>query len=272
MKIARVFPRRTKASPDDALAFFGPPGMFTPLVDEVHVSVTFTWDIPKAELLARQWEQVAPVKMGGPALGDPGGEFTPGMYLKKGYVITSRGCPNSCWFCNVWKREGGIRELRRTEGWNVLDSNLLATPWGHQLRVFEMLGHQTERVRFTGGLEAARFNGKQLWWMKHLKPELMWFAYDTPDDYDPLARVAELFREHEPSALTGHRVRAYVLCGFKDDTREEAAERMMDVVELGIMPMAMLYNKGEGLPDRKEWIHFQKLWARPHIVGKRMSI
>ena len=27
--------------------------------DEVHVSVTFTWDIPIAEWLAKQWEPVA---------------------------------------------------------------------------------------------------------------------------------------------------------------------------------------------------------------------
>lgn len=268
--IARVFPRKTKATPDDPLVFFGPPGMFTPKVDEVHVSVTFTWDIPKAELLARQWEGVAPVHIGGPALGDPGGDFTPGMYVKKGYVMTSRGCPNQCWFCDVWKREGDIWELPITEGWNVLDSNLLACSWEHQEAVFQMLKNQKERVRFTGGLEAERFTKEHLKWMVILKPEIMWFAYDCPGDYEPLDAVVKLFRRYEPSALTGHRVRAYVLCGFKGDTRKKAEERIMDVVELGIMPMAMLFNKGEGLPDRKEWIHFQKLWARPHIVGKKM--
>ena len=58
-----------------------------------------------------------PVHMGGPAFNMPGGDFVPGMYLKKGYVITSRGCPNRCWFCSVPRREGGrLRELPITEG------------------------------------------------------------------------------------------------------------------------------------------------------------
>ena len=29
----------------------------------------------------------------------PNGDFVPGMYLKKGYVITSRGCDKSCRHC-----------------------------------------------------------------------------------------------------------------------------------------------------------------------------
>jgi hypothetical protein len=35
---------------------------------------------------------VAPVKVGGPAFSAPGGDFIPGRYMKRGYVITSRGC------------------------------------------------------------------------------------------------------------------------------------------------------------------------------------
>lgn len=129
MQIARVFPRKTKATPDDELVFTKPPpkkGL--PDIDEVHISVTFTYDIPKAEQLAEEWGKIGiPVKLGGPAYNLPGGDFIPGLYLKKGYIITSRGCPNKCWFCSVPKREGNqIRELPITEGFNLLDDNLLA--------------------------------------------------------------------------------------------------------------------------------------------------
>jgi len=34
--IARVFPRRTRATPTDELAFIGEPGLFPPEVDAVH--------------------------------------------------------------------------------------------------------------------------------------------------------------------------------------------------------------------------------------------
>ena len=56
-------------------------------MDEVHVSVAFTWDIPRAEQLARAWEDVGvPVKIGGPAYGQPSGDFVPGLHLKHGYT------------------------------------------------------------------------------------------------------------------------------------------------------------------------------------------
>ena len=138
MKIIRVFPRRTNATPIDPLAYIGPPDLFAE-ADEVHISVAFTWDLPEAEKLAKQWAAVAPVRIGGPATGEPGGGFEPGRYLKPGYIITSRGCPNRCWFCSVWKREGDVRELPIRDGWNVLDDNLLACSDTHIKRVFAML-------------------------------------------------------------------------------------------------------------------------------------
>ena len=56
-RLIRVFPRKTKATPDDGLARFGPPDLFDE-ADEVHVSVTFTYDKPAAERLAEQWRHV----------------------------------------------------------------------------------------------------------------------------------------------------------------------------------------------------------------------
>ena len=124
-RIIRVFPRRTNATPTDELVRVRTTPSLFDEADEVHISVAFTWDIKYAEWLANQWKIVAPVKMGGPAFNERGGDFTPGMYMKKGYVITSRGCNNKCWFCSVPKREGGLRELPITDGWIVTDDNLL---------------------------------------------------------------------------------------------------------------------------------------------------
>ena len=160
-RIARVFPRRTKATPDDDLVFTDSPPMFPMEIDEVHVSVAFTYDMKQAEWLAMQWESVGvPVKMGGPAFNAPGGEFIPGRYLKLGYVITSRGCPNRCVYadgqkCMVPEREGyKLRELSIRDGWNVLDDNLLACSDDHVNAVFDMLKRQDRQPEFTGGLEA----------------------------------------------------------------------------------------------------------------------
>ena len=189
MPIARVFPRRTSATPDDEYAFVGEPPFveFLPSdIAEVHVSVTFTWDIPFARHLVQTWRHIAPVKIGGPALGSPALDFEPGMYLKQGYLFTSRGCPNNCWFCDVPRREGPLRELNVKEGWNILDSNLLACSEGHVRKVFDMLCHRKEKVLLTGGLEAERLREWHVELFEKAKVQEAFFAYDLPDDLPAL--------------------------------------------------------------------------------------
>lgn len=155
MKIARVFPRRTKATPTDELAFVGMPpliALYGQGIEEVHVSVTFTYDKPEAEYLADQWSMLGvPVKIGGPAYGKPAGEFIPGMYLRQGFTITSRGCRNKCWFCYVPKRQGGLTELEIKDGHILQDDNILGCSEEHIIKVFEMLGRQRERPVLSGG-------------------------------------------------------------------------------------------------------------------------
>jgi hypothetical protein len=259
-KIARIFPRKTTASPTDELAFFSSPGFFIPEIKEVHVSVLFTYDLPIAEKLAKEWERIAPVKIGGPALGDSGDEFIPGKYIKKGFVVTSRGCPNHCWFCKVWKNEGQkMRELPVCEGYNLLDSNLLACSETHISKVFEMLSRQKTPIEFSGGLEAAKFKPWHAEKISKLRLSQIFFAYDTPDDLDPLVEAGKLLRS---AGIGFKKSRCYVLIGYRGDTFEHAEKRLMQTVKAGFLPMAMLYRDAEGT-CLKEWRRFQKTWCRP---------
>jgi hypothetical protein len=276
MTIARVFPRVTNATPTDALAFYDGPGMFPPEVDEVHVSVAFTYDMDKAYTLAEQWRHVAPVKIGGPAMDAPGGEFVPGRYLKPGYVITSRGCPNNCQvdgtqFCSVPRREGRkVRELPITEGNNILDDNLLACSEAHIRKVFAMLKRQKYgRPMFTGGLEAARLKDWHVELLRLVRPKEIFFAYDTPDDYEPLVDAGRKLLE-AGFTTASHSLRAYVLIGYPKDTFEKAEARLMQVVKAGFLPMAMLYRDEKGQVS-KEWAKFQRFWARPATVNLKMK-
>ena len=265
----RVFPRQTKATPMDEVVRINCGPELWDEADEVHVSVAFTWDLPRAEWLAKQWAHVAPVKTGGPATGERSGDFVPGMYLKRGYVITSRGCPNHCWFCSVPKREGNIRELPITEGWNVLDDNLLACSDDHIRAVFKMLSRQKQLIEFTGGLEAARMKPWIAESLKALRPKQMFFAYDTPDDRIPLWRAGEMLRDagfavHPHS----HALRCFVLCGYRHDNMQSAEARMKDTMDAGFTPMAMLWKDETGKQDR-EWRKFQREWARPAIIHRK---
>jgi len=267
MRIIRVFPRRTKATPTDNLAYVGSPDMFAE-ADEVHISVTFSWDLPEAEKLEKEWKRIAPVKIGGPATGQKGENFTPGKYLKKGYVITSRGCNNQCWFCSVWKREGKIRELPITNGWNVLDDNLLACSENHIKSVFAMLAEQKgHRIEFTGGLEAKILKKWQAEELRKLKPAQIFFAYDTPDDLEPLVEAGKMLLSAGFSKKS-HVLRAYVLVGYHGDTFEKADKRIDQTMQAGFVPMAMLYKDGTTKPD-PAWIRFTWPRARPACLYQK---
>ena len=264
MPILRVFPRKTKATPEDEYVAIGSQGLFVPEdISEIHISVTFTWDLQEAEALAEQWSRYGNVKIGGPATGMRGEAFIPGMYLKHGYTITSRGCHNHCWFCSVPKREGALRELPITDGWNVLDDNLLCCSEKHIRAVFDMLKRQKQKPEFTGGIEAKLLKSWHIDLFREVKPKQIFFAYDTPDDLPPLEHAAKLFKE----AAYGNRnlLRCYVLIGYPGDSFDFATKRLETVKTLGFCPMAMLYRDFKG-DTTHEWRKFQRSWSRPAAI------
>ncbi len=270
MKIARVFPSRSKATPTDELCFFDEPPFQLVNCDEVHVSCTFTWDKLQAEYLAGAWRKRGYcVKLGGPAYGDPGGEFVPGRYLKKGYTITSRGCNNRCWFCYVWKREGGIRELPIADGWNVLDSNLLQCSETHIRHVFRMIENTGKRPLFTGGIDANRLEPWHVELFEKSNPERLYLAYDHPGEIDDVTRAVRMLK----SAITKkrHWLFCYVLIGYPGDTFERAEFRIQQILELGVTPMAMYYRSDCGEVD-PDWRNFQRSYAMPKLIYQKKQI
>jgi hypothetical protein len=272
--LARVFTRKTNATPDDAYAFVGlPPENLPEDITEVAVSVSFSYDLDEAERLYDAWSKVTPAKIGGPATGMRGEEFVPEKFLKKGYVVTSRGCNGSCWFCEIPRREGPVRELPVREGVNVLDDNLFACSDSHILKVFKMLEGQKalrRRTFFTGGLEAARITAWHVGLLKKLRPKEIFFGCDSDEKFYHLSEAVKLFREAD--YFSHSTLRAYVIIGYRGDTLEDAERRLRRVKDIGVCPMAMLYRdlSGSVIQPEKNWRTLQRLWARPALIyGKR---
>jgi hypothetical protein len=164
----------------------------------------------------------------------------------------------------VWRREGGgVRELPVTEGFNVLDDNPLACSESHVKEVFATLSKQRRRPLFTGGLEAARLRPWHVEEFAKLKPAEMFFAYDTPDDREPLYEAGKMLKAAGFKAC--HPLRCYVLIGWPGDTFERAEWRLKDCLKAGFAPMAMLYRDETGGRD-PEWVRFAWPWARPAVI------
>ena len=274
VKIARVFPTKTKMSPIDTDAYFSSPNLTTPFYDEVYISVTFTWDINKAKDLAIQWRKFATtVKIGGPALGDHGGDiFVPGMYLKHGVTITSRGCPNKCSFCLVPNREGRIRELAIRPGNIIQDNNLLACSTQHIKKVFRMLRTQ-HHINFSGGFEASRVTDEIVNELLSLRIYQIWLSYDTPGREIELIKAVERLKKYFPR----DKIRCYVLTGYKNDTLIEAEKRLRWAYSIGTLPFAMRYSapepelKGTYLYKERSWNLSTRQWTRPAIIKTIMK-
>lgn len=262
-KLIRVFPRKTRQTPTDEGVLIRPLPLVRPDAEEIRISVAFTYDLPWAYHMQELWGEG--VSVGGPATGQPSGEFVPGLYLKRGNIITSRGCPNRCAHCSVWRREPGLRELPIHDGWNIQDDNLLACSRKHIRAVFAMLLRQKRPVVFTGGLEAARLEDWHIDLLSLLRSPTLWFAYDTPDDFEPLVVTAKKLRD-AGFHFAGHRICCYVLCGTPKDDMRAAEARIRSVMELGYFPQAMVYRDQRG-KITPEWRTFGRQWANKTIVG-----
>jgi len=260
-------------TPNDPDSYVGIPDLFTPHYYECHISVVFTWDIFKAEMLRKVWFTVADcVKIGGPALGDRGETFQSGMYIKNGVTITSRGCPNNCSFCFVPKREGKLRELPIVTGNIVQDNNLLACSRSHIDRVFSMLKTQNH-IDFAGGFEAARITDEIVEQLRGLKIYQMWLAYDTPNAEKQLEKAVNRLSKY----FSRDKIRCYVLIGYEGDTIENAENRLRRSYEIGCLPFAMRYRtpdllwKGTYLYSQRQWNLLQRQWTRPAIIKTIMK-
>ncbi len=264
-KIIRVFPRRTKWTPNDELSFMGePPIIGKPPDLPVCVSCSFTWDINECERLYRAWKaHYSNVQIGGPAFGDAGNDFIPGRFIKNNVVITSRGCPKDCPWCFVQEREGQIRELPITDGYIIQDNNLLACSIQHVRKVFNMLSTQRHAAVFMG-MDAEYLTQEHVDMLNSIKVDRMFFAYDHWGSMYHMEKTAEML-----SGYNRDKKRCYVLINYYDnDSVIKAEKRLLKIWDLGFMPYSMLY-RDDSMKKKhisKDWQDITRIFSRPAIM------
>lgn len=127
-----------------------------------------------------------------------------------------------------------------------------------------MLARQPHRPQFVGGLEAALLTPTMAGRLRSIHPDSLFFAYDTPNDLDPLIAAGKMLLDAGFTKASSD-LRCYVLIGYQGDTFEKAQQRMGEAWRAGFMPFAMLYRDKEGEYD-KTWKRFQREWANPTIT------
>lgn len=266
MEILRVFPRRTNCTPKDDMVFVGNPPLERPQADEVHVSCTFTWDKPKAEMLAQAWGQYySTVKIGGCAYDDPCNGFILGRYIRQGITFTSRGCNNQCPWCLAWKREGKLRELPIIEGNVIQDNNFFQCSDQHIEKVFTMLKGQ-HGIQFSGGLDARLITDDLADDLRGLRIGQIFLACDTDSAIKPLKRAIKRLQ------MPRQKIRCYVLIAYNDETIDHAEERLRSIYRIGCLPFAQLYQPpSHWIEYPKEWRDLARTWSRPAAMKAAMK-
>jgi len=253
-------------TPKDRLAFVGNPPLFRPQnIDEVHVSVTFTWDVKEGERLAEAWALYYPrVLLGGPVYGLQGDDFVPGRYVKEGVTFTTRGCNRKCPWCLVPGNEGKLREIEDfAPGWIVQDNNLLMASRRHMKRVFDMLREQPHPAQFQGGLDARLVDDWVADQLKDMKIKQLFLAADTEGAMGPLAAAIEKL-----SYMKHWQRRVFTMIGFGEETIEQAASRCERVWQMGGAPYAQLYQpRDHFIKYPREWKKLQASWASPAVMS-----
>lgn len=191
------------------------------------------------------------------------GEFTPGMYIREGITITSRGCIRKCPWCLVPEREGAIRTLRIHPGNIIQDNNLLACPDDHVRKVFAMLRGQ-HAIEFKGGLDARLLRQWHVEEMRRLKIKEMWFAADDDAGVEMLDKIS--LRDWRRDQK-----RAYVLAGFGGDTIDEAECRARRVWWAGFLPYMQFYRGKDEQDFTRPWRDLVALWCQPKLTKDHMK-
>ncbi len=200
------------------------------------------------------------------------------------FTFTSRGCPNNCAYCSVWRIEPNIALI---PNWKehldvgkkfamISDNNLSATPNEHLFPLLDYLSENKIKVVFDNGFDC-----------KHITPEMakklarikytrtgMRLAFDRIEEDGVFQDAINMLLD---AGVAKSNIMIYVLFNFNDNP-EEAFYRMSECRRLGIRPYPQQYQPLNWKTRKKKFIgkhwsknllrEFRFYWLMAGIYGK----
>ncbi len=173
-------------------------------------------------------------------------DFSLNRFLKEpwcdfSYVFTTRGCPNKCAYCAVWRVESS--DIWVNPNWkesvvdylpNVLlsDNNLSAAPMEHVREVTGYLAGKGKKVLMDNGLDCKRITlemAREFGKLRYVDCGMR-VAFDRIEEDGVFQEAVKLLIE---GGVPRSRILAFVLFNFMD-TPQEAYYRMKECKKLGI--------------------------------------
>lgn len=193
---------------------------------------------------------------------------------KFSYCFTTRGCPNKCAYCAVWRIE---KEHYIIDGWEksvdvtrpylmISDNNLSSFPETHLQSVTNFVYNSKKTVLFNNGFDCKYITpdiAKELGRLKYMPGGGMRVAFDRIEEDGELQNAVKLLLKH---GIGKSKILSFVLFNF-DDTPQEANYRATECVKLGIRPYPQQYTP-LNQTSRKN-VYIGKHWTKNLVTAFR---
>ena len=182
-------------------------------------------------------------------------------------LFTTRGCPNKCSYCMVWRMETefyiNLKWKDNLEKINkkicvISDNNFLAAPQNHIKNVISVLNKTKKKVIFNNGIDCRLIdekNAKLLSTLHYIKSGFR-TAFDRMTDDGYYQKAMELM--NKKMKLKGNSY-TYVLFNYMD-TPQEAYYRVKECWKYGSNPYLMQYRPLNQLSKNNSYIG--KYWTK----------
>ena len=195
-----------------------------------------------------------------------------GLYpsWKPAIGFLSRGCCNTCSWCIVPRKEGGIRpaatweEIKRPDSRQIilLDNNVLASD--HGLEQIDRMGREKVWIDFNQGLDARLITPETARMLARLHGiRFIRLACDTSEMLPVIRQAVSYLKE---AGVSPSRFWAYAL--VRDV--EEGHRRVLALREMGVEPFAQPYRDYDGGEPSAEQMAFAR-WVNRKLLFKSCS-